>query len=203
MKRLILSSFLLSCLLASNAYAGGKRKGTNELYQKGQVNLKIGVGVVPVYSLSTPDYALFGEVTQTKGLLMGARLEYAISDNLGIGFNASQSTSSKLTITDVTNENNKYGFDNSSLIIGLHATYHLKTNGGRLDPYGIAGLGMNLIKATPWADPGSYNFVEPKKSGFLYSIGFGANLFIVEHVGIYAEVAYGTNIVNGGLFVKF
>jgi opacity protein-like surface antigen len=179
-----------------------RKKGKVVAFKQGQIGIAAygGFGVKTDYAKS--DYSLYGTNEIKKGFPLGFRAEYGVTDFLGIGLGFGM-YKEELTITDVTNETNVFGFDHSFKMISIRPAFHIPLGMAKLDPYAAVSVGPVLVKAKATGDN---NFVqEPLKNGFLFGAHAGANYYFTENIGAFAEVGYGkwVPLVNFGLAVKF
>jgi predicted porin len=201
MKLNIASPVLLSIFILISGSALAKKKGKkDQMFKKGQINVQLGTSFISsVKPKSTPDYHFFGDVTTKSSLPFGIRLDYGLTENIGGGLFISKSKST-ITVTDVTDATNVYGFEAKMLTIGARGTYHLKVNKKlKLDPYGYGMVGYTSVKSTLF---GANNYLEPKKGTLAYSIGVGANYMLSKNAGAYLEVGYGVAVISLGAVLK-
>ena len=95
----------------------------------------------------------------------------------------------------------RLGFDLGFTIIGVRASYHLKTGSEKLDPYGGVMFGGILGSAKAF---GERNYFDtPKAGGLAWQLYAGANFYIIDHVGLFAEIGYKYALINTGVSLKF
>jgi len=183
-----------------------KKKKAKKAFNAGQNTLHAGVGFVPFLLKQESEDALkvYGETEKKKGLVIGARYEIAVTDFLSVGAIVGISNA-KLTVVDVTNPDNINGYDMKFTVIGLRAAYHLRLNsktlGEKLDPYAGGMFGVCLTGAKAFGERNYFD--EPESFGLTYAIYAGATFYIIEKVGLFAEIGYKYALVNTGVTFKF
>jgi outer membrane protein W len=173
------------------------RLGMEEIKKENEEKFN-GSGITP------PDY------TFSESGIFGARVEYLLTDHLGLGLAVLYE---KITAgATVVNDNNLYAFslENTRIgaIIGLNVHFLTQEN---LDPYLLVGVGyMNyktdVIFSSPFGIPISDEEKEKYKipTPLAARLALGARYFFTDNIGVKIELgAGGGGIVEAGLALKF
>ena len=180
-----------------------KRRGKKVLaFEQGQTAIQPAAGFIVRTDYSESGYGEYGTSEIKTGFPFSLRAEYNVLDFLSagafVGF-----YKETVTITDVTNPTNVFGFDHKAVTFGIRSAYHLSA-GSKLDPYGGFGLGMTKVKSTAF---GEYNFIKPVDAGgFFYQFYAGANFYFIKNVGVFAEIGYSRPwypMISTGVSLKF
>lgn len=164
-----------------------------QIYQKGQQDLHLGVGIGTTlygsgYRSVIPPINISYEKGMTENIGVGAYLGYATSkyEYNGVGLD--------------------YEWRYSYLIIGARGAYHYDLfKEPKLDTYGGLMLGYNISKARFHSNDPLLNeddYTAPSSGGFTWSGFLGARYQFQEKLGAYAELGYGVAYLNLGLRVK-
>lgn len=196
---LLVAVLVAGVLCPAHAFTLTKKKKKKTAFTQGQVDLQAGAGFPSLIRPVTDTLLWFGAVTRKASPVFQARLEYAVTNNLGVGLLLGMATS-KTTYTDNTDPDNINGFKYSSFIAGGRAAFHLPVKSARFDPYAVGFAGINLMKATPF---GPNNPLETDKKVFLWSLHAGANVYFTDKIGAFLELGYGMSVVNAGVTFKF
>ncbi len=150
-------------------------------YQKGQMDLNIGVGLGSTF------------VTGTSSLPpVSVALDFGINDNVSLGGFAGYSSSSQdLGIA-------KWSF--TYIIVGARGAYH-KEFVENLDTYAGVLLGYNIASAK-WEGTG-LELPSPSVGGIAYAGFAGARYHFGDSFGVFAEVGYGIALLTAGITMKF
>lgn len=174
MKKLFLPLFALIAMVLFSAESNAQS------FEKGQLDLNAGVGLVPTFGVGG-------------GLPLSVSGDYGINENVAIGgyLGYAKTSQDVLFLGKVS-----YSY----LIVGARATYHkefvkgIDTYGGLLLGYNIASVKIEKpIPGIPDPDPAA---------GFTYSLFAGARYHFTESVGVFGEIGYGISIINLGLTLK-
>ncbi|RMG85815.1 MAG: hypothetical protein D6714_05305 [Bacteroidetes bacterium] len=171
----------------------------NQVFDKGNFNLSIGYGVVPVYLM---------DKATTEVPPLSARLGYGVTKTFNISLYAG--------FASATSRPNLYGdgiltqYENKSLMAGLRGELRAPRS-DRFDIYGGFMLGYthpfvrevsvedgSLIER-PEGTPRRFRKPEGK---VLFSGFVGGTWYINRRFGIFAEAGYGISLLNAGLSVK-
>ena len=189
-------------LLAYNPYSGNDRDHLRNAHVKGQITMGAGIGVGGLQFPNGNKYLQFGEISlEHSKLPYNVRGDYGLTNDISIGLMINHFTA-RVEVKDLTDPQNKNGFDYKSTSFLLRGSYHLYL--GRnfvwLDPYTTVMFGYHALSNLPFGDN---NYFEPTKGGLAYSFQFGLNIYPFQNVGIYLEGGYGTNIANAGIVIRF
>lgn len=182
-----------------------KKKGKVTAFTAGQIGIQVGGGFLVKENYSKTDYSIYGTTETKGGFPFGLRAEYGATDFLGIGILFGM-YKDEITITDVTNPANVYGYKHKYTNICLRPAFHVPLGMEKIDPYVAVPFGLNKVKAEINDDePGANMVQEPMKSGFCWALHAGANLYFTDNIGAFVEGGYGSGLpmVNFGLAVKF
>lgn len=92
--------------------------------------------------------------------------------------------------------------DYSYLLIGARGNYHFETS-QKFDPY--AGVTMGYVNVS-LKNKGGFDDSSPldvAASGLLYGAQIGANYYLTNKIGCWAELGYGVGYLNFGITYKF
>ncbi|MFC5623713.1 outer membrane beta-barrel protein [Algoriphagus winogradskyi] len=175
MKKIILSTiaFLFAVTVINEVQA--------QQFQQGQMDLNIGVGLVPTFGT--------GDV----GIPLSASLDYGITDQISIGGYLGYAGS---------NDNIPFlgKISYTYLIFGARGAYHFELT-EKLDTYAGLLLGYNVASVS--IENSSPGMPEPDAAGgFTYSVFGGARYHFNEKIGAFGEIGYGISVLNLGLTVK-
>ena len=178
------------------------KKRKHEAFQQGQLTAHIGMGFLVKSNYKDANYEFYGSTEYKKKLPFNMMFDYGVASVLSLGLYIGF-YGEDVTITDNTNPNNIYGFQHKFKVFALRTTYHQPLE-GKLDPFATLNIGFNACKAKDLDLAGGYNYLEPYKSGFAWSIHAGANYYFTDNIGAYLEAGYGTwiPIINLGVTVK-
>lgn len=180
-----------------------KKRGKVVAFKAGQIGLQAGGGFIVRENYSKTDYSIYGTTESKHGFPFGFRAEYGATDFLGIGILYGM-YKDEITITDVTDPDNVYGYQHKYTNLCLRPAFHIPLGMEKLDPYVAVPFGLNKVKATPTGT--GFNYVqEPMKSGFCWALHAGANFYFTNNIGAFVEAGYGSGLpmVNFGIAVKF
>jgi len=182
------------------------KKGKEAAFEQGQISAHVGVGIAVMskygdvgYGKET--YQYFGENKFKKKLPFNLMVDYGVHKYVSLGIQFG-SYAENITITDKTNPNNEYGFNQKFKQYSLRTTGHIPVGSDKLDPYASFTLGYNTSKVDKF---GTFNYLNEYKGGFAWSAHVGANYYFNDYIGAYVEVGYGRwqPIANVGLSLKF
>ena len=180
-----------------------KRRGKKVLaFEQGQVAIQPAAGFLVKTNYEKSDYGNYGTSVIETGFPFSLRGEYNVLPFLSagafVGF-----YKETVTITDVTNSTNVFGFDHKATTFGIRSAYHLSA-GSKLDPYAGFGLGMTKVKSSAF---GENNFLTPVDAGgFFYNFYAGTNFYFIKNIGVFAEFGYAAPwypMISTGLSLKF
>lgn len=160
------------------------------------------------------DYGLTDEIS------VGPYFGYASASSPIFGWDDSGINIPFVGTVDLGGASGEYGYRVKIYSLGLKGVYHIKQlSSDKLDVYAMGFLGTNFLKIDNIGDFPEDNAVQqvigllgigssnllpvPEVSDFGYSGNIGARYFIKNNLGVYLEVGYGSNVVNGGLTWKF
>ncbi len=166
--------------------------------QTGKFTLNAGIGFEPTM------YADEANInTPPVSLKIGYQVTPAFSVNAFGGYSSATSQSYLISDGQLANVTNKH------LLIGLRGELRRELS-QRFDVYGGGMFGYsvsNLEETDPLTGqdidrqnggPTPYNPNAPKGK-LMYSAFVGGTFYMVNHVGVFAEVGYGVSLVNAGL----
>lgn len=180
-----------------------RRRGKKELaFEQGKTCIQPAAGFLVKTDYSESDYGNYGTSEIKTGFPFSLRGEYNVLPFLSagafVGF-----YKETVTITDVTNPNNIFGFEHKATTFGIRSAYHIAKS-PKLDPYGGFSLGMTKVKASSF---GENNFLTPADiGGFHYGFYAGANFYFIKNLGAFAEVGYSSPwypMISTGISLKF
>ncbi|HBF89100.1 MAG TPA: hypothetical protein DDX39_10700 [Bacteroidales bacterium] len=136
---------------------------------------------------------------------LGGRVEYLLSDNLGLGIDVvyANSSVSWTDIDEVTSETYSYEVSNPRLRIVPRLNYHFSQN-ERVDFYGVFGIGYKLSSIEFKTSDLDWNpdFAFPL-SPVAYRLAIGTRFFFTDNIGMNLEFGLGSALATGGISVKF
>ncbi len=167
-----------------------------------------------------PQFNIAYDFGLTKQISVGPYFGYASASSPTFGWDDSGVNIPFVGTIDLGGGSGQYGYKVKIYSFGLKAVYHIpQLSSEKLDVYAMGFLGTNLVKMEEQGDfpednalqqiigfigIGAGNLIPvPEVSDFSYSGNVGARYFIKHNLGIYLEVGYGSNILNGGLSWKF
>lgn len=206
-QRTALTLSLFFFLFACSAFAGLEKGNTDRhhlrnAFKKKQYSFQGGPGIGSLQHPNGYDYLLYGNVTsEYPTVTTTVAADYGLTGYFGVGFFLNR-FSSRIEVVDNTDPTNKNGFDYKSFTFLARGSYHayMGRNLTWLDPFAAAGIGFHALHSSPFGDN---NIFEPNKGGFAWSLMVGANIYIVQNIGIFLEGGYGVNLAEGGLILRF
>lgn len=205
-----LVALLVLALIASatdvnaNPYKHKKKRFKQMAYKPGQIGAHVGSAFIFKTNYTEQEYSLYGTVeTDKKGFIYAVSGEYAVTHFLAVGGYYFGGVSEKVTITDVTNPANVYGFNHKFMGFGLRPVFHAPIEHAKIDPYAGINVGMTKIKMTAFGEKNYIDGLEGSKINF--GIFAGANYFFTKNIGVFAEGGYAKwyPMVHAGVAVKF
>ena len=153
-------------------------------YEKGQIDVNLGVGLLPTF---------FGSGVESTLPPIGLSVDYGVTDNISVGGYAAYASA---------NFGSGFGSDwkYNYTIIGVRGAYHFNVNNDRFDPYGGALLGYNII-SVDYGDSGITSGGAASAAAF--SVFLGGRYRFTDNIGAFAELGYGISILQLGLNLKF
>lgn len=188
----------------ANPYKHKKKRFKQLAYKQGQIGAHVGSAFIFTTNYDDQEYSLFGSLeTKKKGFIYSVSGEYAVTHFLAVGGYYFGGISEKVTITDVTNPTNVYGFDHKYMGFGLRPVFHAPIEHAKFDPYAGLNLGMTKIKSTAFGEKNYIEGLEGSKMSF--GIYAGANYFFTKNIGAFVEGGYSKlyPLVHVGAAVKF
>ena len=180
-----------------------KKRFKQMAYKPGQVDAHIGSGFIFPTDYSKQEYSLYGSLeNDKKGFIYHVNGEYAVTHFLAFGAYYFGGISEKVTITDVTNPTNVYGFTHKFSGFGLRPVFHVPLELAKIDPYAGLNLGLTKIKATAFGEKNYIDGLEGSK--FSYGIYAGCNYYFTKNIGAFLEGGYAKwyPMINVGLTLK-
>ena len=177
------------------------QKKKKSAFSQGQLTAHLGTGLIVPVNYGDYDYSIYGKNEFKKKLPFNFIADYGITDFLSaglfVGFYGQD-----VTITDNTNPNNIYGFNNKFKVFGLEASYHQNIDIDNIDPYATLTIGYNSCKAKSF---GTLNYLDPYKGGLAWALHAGAHYYFTDNIGAYLEGGYGKwiPVINLGVAAKF
>jgi len=175
MKRII-GTFLLFFVVSGSLFAQDKG---GLVYQKGQKDLNIGVGLGSFY-----------------GLPIGASLDYGYTDKISIGGYVGYATKTE----EMAVYNSKFKWNYTAYLVGARGAYHFY-NTNKIDAYGGLMLGY-YFGSVKFEGTGSAGIPEPEYGGIAYSGFIGGRYRFTDKFGAFAELGYGIAYLQVGLTMK-
>lgn len=174
------AAVLLGLISVSNINAQG--------YQNGSKTLNMGVG----FGLA----GIEGDATIPP---ISAGLQFGITDKISVG-----------GIIGYSGSSYKFGFLSSSyewkysyIILGARGEYHFLESNNKLDAYGGATLGYELLSVTEPGNLPKYGVTySTKGSALLFGIHVGGRYAISNNFGVFGELGYGMGYITVGAFLK-
>lgn len=196
MKRL---SLLVLALLMIGGVAGAQRPSFRDgaAFTRGDLILNLGIGLGNSvydgsYTKKIPPISLSGEYGVAGDLFNNGRGSVGVGLYLGY-------TGAKYRAFD----NLDAGWRYHNLIIGARGSLHYQF-ANRLDTYLGLLLGYDISMTNEFGNfPTSNRPHAPAIGGFQFAFYAGTRYLISDHFGLFAELGYGTSILNLGLVYKF
>lgn len=201
---LVLAMFASITDASADPYKRRKKRFKQMAYKPGQVGVHLGSAFIFKTNYEEQEYSLFGSLeTDRKGFIYAVSGEYAVTHFLAVGGYYFGGISEKVTITDVTNPSNVYGFDHKYMGFGLRPVFHVPLEHPKIDPYAGLNLGMTKIKSTAFGEKNYIEGLEGSKMSF--GIYAGANYFFTKNIGAFVEGGYSKlyPLLHAGVAVKF
>ncbi|WP_270087843.1 hypothetical protein [Sphingobacterium sp. SYP-B4668] len=127
------------------------------------------------------------------GIPAGVSYEQAVSDRISVG--------GYLAYARKKESWNDYGeWKYSYLLAAARASYHLKVDSERFDPYGGIMLGYN-VASVKWGGEGSEP-ISTSAGGLMWGVYVGSRYWASDKVGAFAEVGYGAAVLNLGVALR-
>ncbi|WP_338793546.1 outer membrane beta-barrel protein [Bernardetia sp. Wsw4-3y2] len=173
MKKLIV--FLIVCFSFSFTLSTAQAQ-----YEQGQIDANLGVGFLSTF---------YGSGLSQSIPPIGLSVDYGVTDNISVGGYAAYASTKFDTFDDW-----RYTYT----IIGVRGAYHFDLGHEKIDTYGGALLGYNIISFS-----GDDYFQGTAASAAAFSVFLGGRYRFTENLGAFAELGYGISVLQLGLNVKF
>ena len=177
-KSFIALAFALSLGTAANA----------QMFQKGQIDLNLGVSIGSTLSGSGAGYS-------TSLPPLSASVDYGVTDKISVGGFLGYASSKFKYAGFGTDYEYKYTYT----VFGVRGAYHFDLT-EKLDTYAGAMLGYNIVSVTASGDA-AVGFAAAASAPALGAF-LGARYRFTEKIGAFAELGYGLGYLTLGLNVK-
>jgi hypothetical protein len=177
--------YLAACfLLLTPAYS-------QNVHEKGTVVLQggAGLGLVGLYgTISVPPISV--------------SLDYGMTNEISVGVYAGYS-SSKETLFEAMppylpeDVGLKYGYT----LIGVRGSYHFNLENKKIDAYGTAMFGYNIVSASSFG-LGQFGELATKGSYAAFGASLGIRYFFTPKIALFGEAGYGVEYIRAGLSFK-
>jgi len=173
--------------------------------------VRLGVGFPSLLTIASSSLSGISNTTSSSSPPFSITFDHAITDKMSLGAYLGYATAKssyvfpEINVNTLAEEDVTFSESESFLIIGLRYAYHFST-GDHFDPYIGVMLGYNIVGDNlTSSDPTNYPYTggSGSGSGITYSLYLGANYYITDNFGLYAELGYGVAIVNLGAVLKF
>lgn len=199
MKNVITLSFVLFCLLATQANA------QKPFVEKGDVTIAAGAGIFSTF---------VADRGTTNVLPLSLNIGYRVADNFSV--NAFGGYTSATSRTEVLADGIPVQYRNDQVVVGLRGEVHTN-HFDRLDIYGGLMVGYYIPMVTELTDgittvgepvnpngpsqTAPYKYKEPTAK-VIYSGTLGAIYHMNDRFGAFAEVGYGVALLSAGVHIN-
>ncbi|MFA7418824.1 MAG: hypothetical protein WCZ90_03985 [Melioribacteraceae bacterium] len=178
MKKMLFTLFAIALLASATSYAQGYN-------QNGKV-LNIGAGF---------GFGVEGDATIPP---LSVGLQFGLTDKISVG-----------GIVGYAGSKYDFGFFGKSyewkynyIIIGARGEYHFMEPNNKLDAYGGATVGYNVVSVTEPSNLGMGVSYSAASSAVLIGFHVGARYAISNSWGVFGELGYGIGYVTAGAFFR-
>ena len=190
----IITAVVMLCLTSSHPLAGQRRPAP--LFQKGQTDLFMQVGIVPTYLMDKARIVLPP---------IGLRAEHRFSRNYSLALETSHSKSQKTDIFTQTEEIREYA--NTSYFVGVRNAIHCDCDRvENIDLYGGFTLGYSLtlieVLNGEFGPPEWHRGIKPRKATMTYSGFLGIRYACSPWLSLSGEIGFGVSLVQLGVGIK-
>ncbi len=173
-------------------------------YQKGQVDLNLGLGLGNTF-IDAGTYSALPPISLA--------VEYGITNDISLGgYLAFAGATYKYSAWENCPHLGDYYYTDTHswtyTIVGIRGAYHfgrfIKID--RLDVYAGLMLGNDFAKetySTTSQCPDHFEYVSRTYGGGVASLFGGVRYRFTDHLGVFGEVGYGISLLNVGLNIKF
>jgi hypothetical protein len=95
-----------------------------------------------------------------------------------------------------------YGYKYTYTIIGLRAAYHLVDLARKLDVYGGAMIGYDILNVEETGVQPNSVYFNPDSGGAIFCPFLGARYYLINNVALMGELGYGVSYLNLGVAFK-
>jgi outer membrane protein W len=203
MKKNLLLSFVFLTVFSSSRIVAQ----SDDAFAKGKVIISVGYGFPNLTKSLFKSYDNYSGFTATGMGPLTGKVEYALSDKIGLGLNVNYVQYKVEWNSDVIAGTSKYkaGWKGTSFSALLRMNLHFATS-EKFDPYWGIGLGYRANNYTYFQeDPNASTSTVSLKGAI--PVGFettlGMRYFFTKNIGAYLEAGIAKAIVQGGLAIKF
>lgn len=182
--------------LSLNSSPGLAQKRAQLLFQKGQTDLFMQVGILPTYLIDKAKIVLPP---------VGLRAEHRFGKQYSLGVEAAHSVSQKTDFFVPTEEVREY--QNTSYFFGLRNSVHCDCRRTEnIDLYGGFSLGYTLtyieVLNGTFGPPEWQRDIRPRRGSFTYSGFLGVRYACGPWLSLSGEIGFGVSLVQLGVGIK-
>jgi opacity protein-like surface antigen len=196
----ILNTVVAVALISTTSYS--QKGGSGNCVQQGTILVDAIYGFPYIngtlIKVAYSNDSLGGQTTPHNYNHFGGKVEYMVSDNIGLGV---EGTYAIATVDYRGNDLKYYTAGINKLRILAKFNYHFATT-AHLDPYFTAGAGYKNTKVYT-NEPTTVKSVSISLIPVSIRVGVGIRYFFTDFMGVNAEVGLGGPIMEAGLSFKF